>query len=77
MHSFYLYFLGLSLRIRLGHWTHLNENRRYVLSGSGFKDLVHCRFTGEKEYLHSLDETIIHIGNQHFWLWICIEPIHR
>ncbi|HSF00196.1 MAG TPA: DDE-type integrase/transposase/recombinase [Nitrososphaeraceae archaeon] len=24
-----------------------------------------------------IDETIIQIGNQHFWLWICIEPIHK
>jgi transposase-like protein len=24
-----------------------------------------------------IDETVIQIGNQHFWLWICIEPIHR
>ena len=24
-----------------------------------------------------LDETIIQIGSQHSWLWICIEPIHR
>jgi len=24
-----------------------------------------------------IDETIIQIGNQHFWLWICVEPIHR
>ena len=23
-----------------------------------------------------IDETIIQIGNQHFWLWFCIEPIH-
>jgi putative transposase len=23
-----------------------------------------------------IDETIIQIGRQHFWLWICIEPIH-
>ena len=22
-----------------------------------------------------IDETIIQISNQHFWLWICIEPI--
>jgi putative transposase len=21
-------------------------------------------------------ETVIQIGNQHFWLWFCIEPIH-
>jgi putative transposase len=24
-----------------------------------------------------IDETIIQIGNQHFWLWICIEPIDK
>jgi putative transposase len=24
-----------------------------------------------------IDETIIQIGSQHFWLWIAIEPIHR
>ncbi len=24
-----------------------------------------------------IDEIIIHIGNQHFWLWLCIEPVHR
>jgi len=24
-----------------------------------------------------IDETVILIGSQHFWLWICIEPIHR
>jgi putative transposase len=23
-----------------------------------------------------IDETVIQIGNQHFWLWMCIEPIH-
>ena len=23
-----------------------------------------------------IDETVIQIGNQHFWLWVCIEPIH-
>jgi putative transposase len=24
-----------------------------------------------------IDETVIQIGNQWFWLWICIEPLHR
>ena len=22
-----------------------------------------------------IDETVIQVGNQHFWLWFCIEPI--
>jgi transposase-like protein len=24
-----------------------------------------------------IDETVIPIGNKHFWLWICIEPINQ
>ena len=24
----------------------------------------------------TIDEIVIQIGNQHFWLWICIEPVH-
>ena len=23
-----------------------------------------------------IDETVIQIGSQHFWLWFCIEPVH-
>ncbi|HET7643906.1 MAG TPA: DDE-type integrase/transposase/recombinase [Nitrososphaeraceae archaeon] len=32
----------------------------------------------EKNFsIHNIDETVIQIGNQHFWLYICIEPIHK
>ena len=24
-----------------------------------------------------IDETVIQIGNRHFWLWITIEPLHK
>ena len=24
-----------------------------------------------------IDETVIQIGNQKYWLWICMEPVHR
>jgi transposase-like protein len=24
-----------------------------------------------------IDETVIQIGSQHFWLWLAIEPIHN
>ena len=24
-----------------------------------------------------IDETVIQVGSQHFWLWICIEPVHK
>ena len=26
-------------------------------------------------YAFIIDETVIQIGNQHFWLWFCIEPV--
>jgi transposase-like protein len=51
------------------------------LFGTGYKGLVIARFIKEKEFTHSssfiIDETIIQIGSQHFWLWICIEPIDK
>jgi putative transposase len=49
------------------------------LYGTGFNDLVPIRSTKEKESfcIHNIDETVIQIGNQNFWLWFCIEPIHR
>jgi transposase-like protein len=48
------------------------------LYGIGFKDLVlHIKSTKGKEFpAFIIDETVIQIGSQHFWLWICIEPVH-
>ena len=48
------------------------------LYGPGFRDLVLLKSTNVKEF-HSfiVDETVIQIGNQHYWLGFCIEPIHR
>ena len=48
------------------------------LSGIGYRDLVHCQIYKRKRVsAFIIDETIIQIGSQHFWLWICIEPINR
>ena len=47
------------------------------LYGIGFK-----RFDSYQIYKRKritafiIDETVIQIGNQHFWLWFCIEPIY-
>ena len=47
------------------------------LSGTGFKDLSVIRFYKRKRVTaFIIDETVIQIGNQHFWLWFCIEPVH-
>jgi putative transposase len=78
MYSLYLYFLGLSLR---------NTSKALVI----FKDEKRShiavwnwiqRFGSYPIYKRKrvtafiIDETVIQIGSQHFWLWICIEPIH-
>ena len=31
----------------------------------------------KKSICFIIDETVIQIGSQHFWLWICIEPIDK
>ena len=50
-----------------------------LLFGNGFNDLVHCQIYNKHRRISAfiIDETIIQIGNQHFWLWICIEPVHK
>ena len=30
----------------------------------------------KKATAYIIDETVIEIAKKHFWLWICIEPIH-
>ena len=79
MYSLYLYFLGLSLR---------NTSKALII----FKDKKRShvsvlwnwiqRFAEYPVYKRKrvsafiIDETVMQIGNQHFWLWIAIEPIH-
>ena len=46
------------------------------LSGSGFRGLQNTGSIKGKEYRFIIDETVIQIGSQHFWLWFCIEPIN-
>ena len=47
------------------------------LYGIGFRDLQNIQFTNVKRVsAFIIDETVIQIGSQHFWLWFCIEPIH-
>ena len=48
------------------------------LYGIGYKGLVLAIFTeGKRVLAFIIDETVIQIGNNHYWLWICIEPIHK
>ncbi len=78
MYSLYLYFLGLSLR-----------NTSKALAIFKYKKRSHVsvwnwiqRFAEYPIYKRKrvsafiIDETVIQIGSQYYWLWICIEPVH-
>ena len=48
------------------------------LYGIGCRHLVHAISLKRKRVsAFIIDETVIKIGNHHFWLWICIEPVNR
>jgi len=78
MYSLYLYFLGLSLR---------NTSKALVIFRDEKQSYVSVwnwiqRFGSSQIYKRKrvtafiVDETIIQIGKQHFWLWLCIKPIN-
>ena len=79
MYSLYLYFLGLSLRnTSKALVIFRDEKRSYVSIWNWIQ-----RFGSSQIYKRKrvsafvIDETIIQIGNQYFWLWFCIEPIRN
>ena len=78
LYSLYLYFLGLSLRNTSKALEPFKDEKRSYVSVWNWIQ----RFTEYPIYKRKrvtafiIDETIIQIGNQHFWLWFCIEPIH-
>ncbi|MDR4512428.1 MAG: DDE-type integrase/transposase/recombinase [Nitrososphaeraceae archaeon] len=78
MYSLYLYFLGLSLRSTSKALVVFRDDKRSHVSVWNWIQ----RFGSSRIYKRKrvtafvIDETIIQIGNQHFWLWICIEPIN-
>ena len=77
MYSLYLYFLGLSLRNTSNALTIFKDQKRnHVAYGIEFKDLVLLNLYKRKRVSASIiDKTFIQISRQHFWLWMCIEPI--
>ncbi len=79
MYSLYLYFLDLSLRNTSKALEPFKDQKR---SHVAVWDWIQ-RFGSLQIYKRKrvsafmIDETIIQIGNQHFWLGICIEPIDK
>ena len=78
MYSLYLYFLGLSLRnTSKALVIFRDEKRSHVSVWNWIQRFGSCQIYKRKRVTaFIIDETIIQIGNQHFWLWICIEPVY-
>src|SRR5680860_981258 len=78
MYSLYLYFLGLSLRNTSKALVIFRDKKRSYVSVWNWIQ----RFGSSQIYKRKrvaaliVDETVIQVGNQHFWLWMCIEPVH-
>jgi putative transposase len=79
MYSLYLYFLGISLRNTSKALELFKDQKRSHIAVwnwiQRFSSLQIYRRKRVSAFI--IDETIIQIGNQPFWLWFCIEPIHR
>ncbi len=79
MYSLYLYFLGLSLRNTSKALEPFKDQKRsHIAIWDWIQRLGSLPIYRRKRVsAFVIDETIIQIGNQRFWLWICIEPVHR
>src|SRR5215207_1806828 len=78
MYSLYLYFLGLSLRnTSKALEPFKDENRSYVSVWNWIQRFGSCQIYKRKRVsAFIIAETIIQSGNQRFWRWFCIEPVH-
>jgi putative transposase len=76
MYSLYLYFLGLSLRNTSKALNPFKDKKEVTcLFGTGYKGLDPVKYKRKKVSAFIIDETVIQVGSQHFWLGICIEPV--
>ena len=78
MYSLYLYFLGLSLRNTSKALVIFRDKKRSYVSVWNWVQ----RFGSSQIYKRKrvsafiIDETVIQVGSQKYWLWFCIEPVH-
>ena len=74
----YLYFLGLSLRNTSNALEPFkSEKRSHVAIWNWIQRFGSCQIYRRKRVsAFVIDETVIQIGNSHYWLWFCIEPVH-
>jgi putative transposase len=79
MYSLYLYFLGLSLRnTSKALVIFKDEKRSHIAVWNWIQRFGSSQIYSKRKRVSAfiIDETVIQIGSQHFWLWFCIEPVH-
>jgi len=79
MYSLYLYFLGLSLRnTSKALVIFRDENKRSYVSVWNWIQRFgeYPIYKRKRVTAFIIDETVIQVGNQYFWLWFCIESVH-
>src|SRR5215213_8207304 len=78
MYSLYLYFLGLSLRnTSKALVIFRDEKRSHIAVWNWIQRFGSLQIYKRKRIsAFIIDETVIQIGSQHFWLWIYIEPVY-
>ncbi|HET9807951.1 MAG TPA: hypothetical protein VFP49_13695 [Nitrososphaeraceae archaeon] len=75
-----MYFLGLSLRNTSKALEIFDDEKRsHIAVWDWIQRFGSCQIYGKSKRVSAfiIDETIIQIGNSHYWLWIRIEPVHR
>jgi putative transposase len=80
MYSLYLYFLGLRLRKTSNALEPFKDQKRsYVSNWNWIQRFGSSQIYNKHRRVSAfiLDETVIQIDSQHFWLWIAIEPVNK
>jgi putative transposase len=79
MYSLYLYFLGLSLRNTSKALVIFRDEKRSHIAVWNWIQRFDCYQFYRRRRISAfiIDETIIQVGSQHFWLWIAIEPVRK
>jgi putative transposase len=54
------------------------EKRSYISVWNWIQRFAEYQIYNKRKRVSAfiIDETVIQIGNHHFWLWICIEPVY-
>jgi transposase-like protein len=77
MYSLYLYFLGFSLRNTSKALVIFKDEKRSHISVWNWIQIFGSFKIYKRKRVSAfiIDETVIQIGSQKYWLWFCIEPI--